>query len=100
MSKDKAQVLNAFFAFLRVSMPLRWRTDRDQNETPIIQGEMVSDLLYHLDTHRCVGLGGIHPEVLWEMTEVLTEPLSINYQQSWLMRQSQLTENSKCDAHL
>ncbi|GAB0199266.1 mitochondrial enolase superfamily member 1 [Grus japonensis] len=31
-----------------------------------------------------MGLDGIHPRVLRELAEVLTEPLSIIYQQSWL----------------
>ncbi|KFO93031.1 hypothetical protein N320_12269, partial [Buceros rhinoceros silvestris] len=51
---------------------------------PIIQEEMVSDLLYHLDAHKSMGPDGIHPRVLKELTEVLTKPLSIIYQQSWL----------------
>ncbi|KAK4815666.1 LOW QUALITY PROTEIN: hypothetical protein QYF61_005412 [Mycteria americana] len=47
---------------LWVPGPLSWKTrDREQSEAPIIQGEMVSDLLHHLDTHRSMGLGGIHP---------------------------------------
>ena len=58
--------------------------DREQNGAPIIQGEMVSDLLHHLDTHKSMGLDGIHPRVLRELAEVLTKPLSIIYQQSWL----------------
>ncbi|KAK4819994.1 hypothetical protein QYF61_017373 [Mycteria americana] len=45
---------------------------------------MVSDLLHHLDTHRSMGLDGIHPRVLRELAEVLTKTLSILYQQSWL----------------
>ncbi|KAK4830877.1 hypothetical protein QYF61_013806 [Mycteria americana] len=45
---------------------------------------MVSDLLHHLDTHKSMGLDGIHPRVLGELAEVLTKPLSILYQQSWL----------------
>ncbi|KAK4824253.1 LOW QUALITY PROTEIN: hypothetical protein QYF61_012519 [Mycteria americana] len=45
---------------------------------------MVSDLLHHLDTHKSMGLDGIHPRVLRELAEVLTKPLSILYQQSWL----------------
>ncbi|KFW84296.1 hypothetical protein N336_05568, partial [Phalacrocorax carbo] len=51
---------------------------------PMIEGEMVSDLLHHLDTHKSMGLDRIHPGVLRELVEVLTEPLSILYQQSWL----------------
>jgi len=45
---------------------------------------MVSDLLHHLDTHKPMRPDGIHPRVLRELEEVLTEPLSIIYQQSWL----------------
>ncbi|GAB0184011.1 mitochondrial enolase superfamily member 1 [Grus japonensis] len=45
---------------------------------------MVSDLLHHLDTHKSMGLDGIHPRVLRELVEVLTKPFSIIYQQSWL----------------
>ncbi|GAB0203473.1 hypothetical protein GRJ2_002812900 [Grus japonensis] len=62
-------------------------SDGEQNEAPIIQGEMVSDLLHHLDTHKSMGLGGIHPRVLKELAEVLTKPLSFIDQQSWLTRE-------------
>ncbi|KAK4806819.1 hypothetical protein QYF61_005615 [Mycteria americana] len=58
--------------------------DGDQNGAPIIQGEMVSDLLHHLDTHKSMGPDEIHPRVLKELAEELTKPLSIIYQQSWL----------------
>ncbi|KFW10111.1 hypothetical protein N327_11642, partial [Fulmarus glacialis] len=51
---------------------------------PIIRGEMVSDLLHHLDTHMSMGPDGIHPRVLRQLAEMLTKPLSIMYQQSWL----------------
>ncbi|GAB0204815.1 mitochondrial enolase superfamily member 1 [Grus japonensis] len=40
---------------------------------------MVSDLLHHLDTHKSMA-----PKVQRELAEVLTKPLSIIYQQSWL----------------
>ncbi|KAK4826087.1 hypothetical protein QYF61_005046 [Mycteria americana] len=58
--------------------------DGEQNEAPITQGEMVSHLLHHLDTHKSMGPDGIDPRVLRELAEVLTKPLSILYQQSWL----------------
>ncbi|KAK4808189.1 hypothetical protein QYF61_001221 [Mycteria americana] len=45
---------------------------------------MVSDLLYHLDIHKSMGPDEIHPRVLKELAEMLTKPLSIIYQQSWL----------------
>ncbi|KFQ01578.1 hypothetical protein N329_12904, partial [Haliaeetus albicilla] len=51
---------------------------------PVIQGEMVSGLLHYLDAHKSMGPYGIHTRVLREMVEVLTKPLSIIYQQSWL----------------
>ncbi|KAK4805288.1 hypothetical protein QYF61_004853 [Mycteria americana] len=68
--------------------------DGDQNGAPIIQGEMVSDLLHHLDPHKSMGPDEIHPRVLKELAEVLIKPLSIIYQQSWLTG-----EIRKCDAH-
>ncbi|KAK4832634.1 hypothetical protein QYF61_024615 [Mycteria americana] len=58
--------------------------DGDQTGAPIIQGEMVSDLLHHLDIHKSMGPDEVHPRVLKELAEVLTKPLSIIYQQSWL----------------
>ncbi|GAB0189217.1 mitochondrial enolase superfamily member 1 [Grus japonensis] len=48
---------------------------------------MISDVLHHLDTHKCMKLGGIHPRVLRELAEVLTKPLPIIYQQPWLTRE-------------
>ncbi|GAB0181952.1 mitochondrial enolase superfamily member 1 [Grus japonensis] len=48
---------------------------------------MFSDLLCHLDTHKSMGPDGIHPRVLRELVEVLTKPLSIIYQQSWLTKE-------------
>jgi len=87
----KAEVLNAFFALVfnsKTSCSLDTQPpdleDREQNEALIIQGEMASNLLHHLDTHKPMGTHGIHPRVLRELAEVLTKPLSIIYQQSWL----------------
>ncbi|KAK4810093.1 LOW QUALITY PROTEIN: hypothetical protein QYF61_008069 [Mycteria americana] len=91
--RKRLEVLNAFFASvfnsktscaLGTQPPELEDRDREQNEAPIIQGEMVSDLLYHLDTHRSMGSDGIHPRVLRELVEVLTKHLSILYQQPWL----------------
>ncbi|KAK4823476.1 hypothetical protein QYF61_002523 [Mycteria americana] len=91
--EEKTEVLNAAFASVFNSKtscspgthpPELEDRDREQNEVPIIQQEMVSDLLHHLDAHKSMGPDGIHPRVLRELAEVLTKPLSILYQQSWL----------------
>lgn len=55
--------------------------DGEENEVPIIQEKIVSDLLHHLDLHK---VDGIYPRVLRELAEELTESLSIIYQQSWV----------------
>ncbi|PKU36009.1 rna-directed dna polymerase from mobile element jockey-like [Limosa lapponica baueri] len=90
--EEKAEVLNAFLASVfssRVGGSLSIQTpelaDRggEQNEAPVIQREVVRDLLQHLDTNKSMGPHGIHPRVLRELVEVLAEPLSIIYQQSW-----------------
>ncbi|KFO84771.1 hypothetical protein N320_12665, partial [Buceros rhinoceros silvestris] len=53
---------------------------------PVIQENVVSDPLYRLDAHKSRWPDGIHSRVLRELAEVLTKPLPIIYQQSWLTR--------------
>ncbi|KAK4810627.1 LOW QUALITY PROTEIN: hypothetical protein QYF61_007364 [Mycteria americana] len=83
--EEKAESLIAGPIVLWVPSPLELEDrDRDQNGAPIIQGEMLSDPLHHLDIHKSTGPDEIHPRVLKELAQVLTKPLSIIYQQSWL----------------
>ena len=88
--EEKAEVLHAVFASVTVPEVVLWTPNplnREQKETPKIQGEMVSDLLCHVDTHKSMVLDGIHPRVLKELADVLTKPLSIICQQSWLTKE-------------
>ncbi|GAB0184205.1 mitochondrial enolase superfamily member 1 [Grus japonensis] len=92
--EEKAEVLNAAFASVfssKTSCPLGAQPpeleDREQNEAPIIQGEMVSNLQHCSDTPKSIGLDGIQPRVLRELAEVFPKPLAIIYQQSWLTRE-------------
>lgn len=87
--EETAEVLNAFFApvfNIRMSycqdiQLLKLEVGNgEKNEALITQKEVVSDLPCHLDTHKSVGLDGIHPRVAKE----LAKPLVILYQQSWL----------------
>ncbi|KAK4830620.1 hypothetical protein QYF61_012445 [Mycteria americana] len=91
--EEKAEVLNAFFASVfnsqtsypqGIQPPELEERDGEQNKPPMIQEEAVNDLLHHLDTHKSMGLDGIHPRVLRELAEELAKPLPIIYQQSWL----------------
>lgn len=46
-----------------------WRQEMGAKWGPKIQGQMVIDLLHHLDIHRSSRLDRIHPRLLRELTE-------------------------------
>jgi len=73
--EEKAEVLSAFFVSVfnskgncspNTQPPEQEDRDGELKDTSKIQGEMVSDLLHHTDTHRTMGLDGIHPGALEE----------------------------------
>lgn len=87
MTKD--QELNASFESIfcsKITCPQEQvRAGRQgQNETAIIQ-EMASNLL---DIHTSMVPDGIHPRVLRELLEELTESFSIIHHLSWLTREA------------
>lgn len=69
---------------LRVPTPLSWRLGQGTEWRPRVQRN--SDLLYHSDSPKSMGLDGIHP---WWLRELAAE--IIIYQQSWKTGRSQLT---------
>ena len=76
------EVLNTFFASVfnsKTSCSLGTQLleledkNEEQNEAPIIQREMVSNLLHCLNTHMSMELDGIHPRVLRELGNVMKQ---------------------------
>lgn len=79
--EEKAEVLNTCFDLVLTQPTKLEDRDREQTEAPLIQGELVSDLLHYLYTHKFVGADVIHPRVVSELVKALTEALSNIYQQ-------------------
>lgn len=65
---------------LQVLPPELDNRDSEQNEAPIIQGEMVNALLHQLDMHKSMG-----PHKGTDAVEELAKPLSIIHQKPWLI---------------
>lgn len=75
-NEEKAEVFNAAFASILNShtshpqctqFPELDGRGRDLIEVPIIQEELVSNLLLHLEVYKSVWLDGLHPKVLKEL---------------------------------
>ncbi|KAK4830685.1 LOW QUALITY PROTEIN: hypothetical protein QYF61_012854, partial [Mycteria americana] len=85
--EEKAEVLNAFFASvfnsktscsLGTQPPELEDRGREQNEAPIIQGEMVSDLLHHSQKGQKEDLGNYRPVSLTSVPGELMEQIILS----------------------
>ncbi|PKU41109.1 rna-directed dna polymerase from mobile element hypothetical protein [Limosa lapponica baueri] len=50
---------------------------------PLAREDQVRDHLDKFDTHKSMGLDGVHPRVLRELVDVIVKPLSIIFERSW-----------------
>lgn len=92
--EEKTEILTAFFASIfnrKTGGPQGNRPPEllygEQNELPIKQEGVVSNLLHHWTTHSSDGLDRICLRLLRELAEEFAKPLSILYHESWLARQ-------------
>lgn len=71
----------------------------EEKKAHIIQRQMLSVLLHHLDTHWSMGPDGIHPRILKKQVEVITETTLHNLF-SVLANWGGRSQVGKCDNHL
>lgn len=88
--EEKTEVPNAFFLPQSLTerpgypVPCTGRQrDVELDKSPLIQKELVSNLLCYLD--KCIMLGGIHLRIFIELEEEFALPMI--YHQSWLIRE-------------
>ncbi|CAM4604369.1 unnamed protein product [Caretta caretta] len=85
---EKANVLNAFFAFVftnKVSSQTTalGNTAWGGDDQPSVEKEVVRDYLEKLDVHKYMGLDALHPRVLKELADLIAEQLAIIFENSW-----------------
>ncbi|KAJ7404631.1 hypothetical protein WISP_144447 [Willisornis vidua] len=93
-SRDKAEVFNVFFASVfnmdsepRETQCLMLKDHKLENDQPPVDPEIVQDLLLQLDPYKSMGPDKICPRILKKLTDVITEPLSMIFEQSWKSRE-------------
>uniref|UniRef100_A0A670IGU3 Reverse transcriptase domain-containing protein n=1 Tax=Podarcis muralis TaxID=64176 RepID=A0A670IGU3_PODMU len=86
---ERAELLNAFFASVfsdkeNNARPEEFGANDSAEETlPRITKEIVQEYLASLDVFKSPGPDELHPRVLKELTEVISEPLAVIFENSW-----------------
>ncbi|XP_058028993.1 uncharacterized protein LOC131193128 [Ahaetulla prasina] len=88
-NREKADLFNSYFASVftqkeKTIQPIKNSTTKNRLETQVKIGKkMVSEHLSTLDEFKSPGPDGLHPKVLKELADVISEPLNYIFQRSW-----------------
>ena len=66
-------------------IPIPVGGDWESKSPCTVRADQVQDNLMKLDAYKSMGLDGMHPRVLKELTEVVAKLLSIMFKKMWLL---------------